>query len=124
MNAILILALVVPAQCGPRGCPLPATVVNYEPVTVQPAKVEGRDYYVFRIYSVQHDGLTFDVRGYMKDGKVTWKPSDPFNACSWQTARENPPRPRPTIVPVVRPEKPPTAKPGPAPVTPRLRSTR
>ena len=70
------------------------------------AQVEGRDYYVIKTYSIEHEGLTFEVKGYMKDDKIIWQRSDPGNAASYAAAKERVES---------QPERRPTAKPGPPP---------
>ena len=50
----------------------------------------GRPYYVVKLHTVKHDGLTFTVRGYVADpatGTVTWETADPFNARSYADAK-------------------------------------
>ena len=95
MNAILLLAAMVAGQnpCDNGIC--------YSPE---------RPYYVIKTYSINHDGRTFDVKGYMVDGLVKWEPSDPRNAASYAAAKARNATP---VVPAVRPERKPIAKPGP-----------
>ncbi len=82
MSAIVLLSVVLAGQCGPRGC-------SEASMTPGPAsQVEGRDYYVVKRYRVTHNGVTFEVEGYLRPdtGQVTWEPVREFNRLSYAAA--------------------------------------
>jgi hypothetical protein len=81
MNAVLLLSALMMGQCGPNGCPLPRLA--------PPAAVQVRPYFVIGTHSIRHNGLTFQVRGYIKNaatGVVTWEPGDEWNRLSYAAA--------------------------------------
>jgi hypothetical protein len=131
---VVLLSAVLAGQCSGGRCPAPAQGFGPgylpAPVFVQPApaalpapQVEGRDYYVVRRHRVTHDGLTFEVEGYVNGrGNVVWEPTREFNRRSRDAAQAEHARLTAGAAVAKRPDRAPGAEPGPRPATGQLPS--
>ncbi len=85
----LVLLLAIVGQCSGGYCPTPSPsyLPSFQPAPYRVQQVEVAPYYVVAPYSIRHEGLTFSVYGYFKDGSIVWEREDPRNVASWSAAK-------------------------------------
>ena len=118
MIATLLLSSILAGQCAGGSCavpmfaPTPTTapivLAQYQPtIPVAPS---------YRWYAIDHEGLTFQVWGYIDArGGVVWRPDLAANRRNWDAAKakRDAPKPKPAAKDQADAPKP---KPAPAPV--------